>query len=324
MPTGIDSFKSFILKLEDNDLIAPALSNVILGQIDSGGIASHRNSAPNGVIYDWKTNRIYYDEIVFANVVSSLYTKFKNAIDIHIKLKDEKAVLERMMTEDMGRLLATLLYSGIHAYNKNQRGALTEYDSNRRFYGGFFYRSVYEVSDNLTTLGRKVAALWYRKYIQLILEMFEIPSYHGQTISDKQLKNFKFALTEIKDDIYNRLEYYNFDQPSLDSFSKWFGIFMKEFDICAQNQDHRIVNFNQKLLDSHDFEALTFSCLQNAYDRISPVNTAELRYPVPIFRELFITAEPMAQYIYSLSLSKKLKADNEIQYICARGMSFLN
>ncbi len=323
MPIGIDAFKSFILRLEDNKLIEPVLSSVILGQIDAGGIAPHRNTAPNGVIFDWKTNKIYYDEIVFANVASRLSSRIKNMLDKSIFNKKEKDILTRMMEEDIGKLLATLLYSGIHSYNKNQRGSLIDYDKNRRFYGAFFYQSVYEGTGNLTTVSRKVASLWYRKYLQLALEYFEIPMYHGIPISEKSLKQITYNLVQLHDEIYNRLEKYDIDQPSLDSYNEWFERFIYEFKICLKNQDHRIIGFGPKFLEKYEFKVLTFDCLDKAYNRISPVETAKIRYPVPIFRELFITAEPMAQYIYSLSLSGKLTADPEIQRLCARGLSFL-
>lgn len=324
MPTGIETFKSYVLRLEDNELIDPVLSNVIVGQIDAGGIKPHRNTAPNGVIFDWKTNTIYYDEVIFANVVSNFTTRIKNMLDKQLFMKDDKNILRRMMGEDIGKLLATLLYNGMHCYNKNQRGTLIDFEKNRRFYGAFFYRSMYEGTGELTTISRKAASLWYRQYLQLILEYFEIPMYHGVFVSEETVKQIVGAFVQIHDEIYHRLEKYDIDQPSLDGYKEWFEKFIEEFKICIKNQDHRILGFGPKFLEKYEFKTLTFSCLDNAYNRISPVSTAKIRYPVPIFRELFITAEPMAQYIYSLSISGKLTADPEIQRLCARGLSFLS
>jgi len=318
-----ETFKNFVLKLENNKLIESPLSTVIIGQMESGGISPRSNRAPNGVIYDWRNNKIYYDESFITTAIDNISTDIKNYLSKKILRKDEKSLLQRMLKEHIGKFFATILYNGIHAYNANQRGALITYESNDTFYRTFFNRLLFDYTKS-STISRLVVSLWYRRYLNIILEHFEIPMLQGITrINNNTIGRVNYLFTEIYKDTLEYLNQYDIDQPTLDIYRDWFGLFIKEFVICAKNQNHRLTTFNQDFLDQYNFKVLTYKSLDDAYRSISIVNVLESRYPVPIFRELFVTSEPMAQYIYALSLNNKLNVDTNIQNICARGISFL-
>jgi len=319
-----ETFRNFILKLEENKLIESPLSTVIIGQMDSGGIYPRGNRAPNGVIFDWRTNKIYYDESFILTAIDNISTGIKNFLAKNVLLKNEKDILKRMMGENIGKVLATILYSGIHAYNAHQRGSLINYESNDTFYKNFFFKLLYEFTQ-LSTMSKMLASLWYKRYLNIILEYFEIPMLQGMSkINKNTINTVIYLFNEIYKDTLEYLNQHDIDQPSLDSYKEWFDTFIKEFIICVRNQNHRLKIFNQEFLDRYEFKVLSIKSLDTSYSLISTVKVVDFRYPVPIFRELFVTSEPMAQYIYALSINAKLLADPNIQTICARGISFLS
>lgn len=305
-------------------ILNSSLIDIIKGQMMSGGITLDLITADktNHVKYDMNKNIIQISDPIFHKI----YLHFKAMYPARVVAG--KHHIEGLEKNPFALLLGTILYFSIYAYNKHQRGALLHNEITRQWYSEFMYRSIFEGTGKLTTISRKAASMWGSVLMKIILEYIEIPIYNNVIFTERDLKTFKGIIINQNNNIFSKLEYFDFDQVNLDAYSEWFGKFLNEY-IKLFDMQHRRVGGEDKPFD-HDYifkkmrlDIFTFSSLDTAYGRNAMAPVMKLRLPSPPFRELFILSEPLAQFIYTHTINGKAKHFQDIQEICARGLSFL-
>lgn len=325
--------------LEDMGIYIPILADYLRGLIQSGNIhlvnkSLHKTS---GVMYNIKSNSIELDSYVILTAIAKLKVGFGNFSE----LQKQNSILGG----DIGICLAGILYQSIYVYNRFNRGAVIGFDITKRFYGEFIYRSIYGVIGERTTVARRAASVIYQPLMQMILELQEIPFYYGIDSDDKALsKKIKKKLGEMLLEVQTKLEETEIDQPSIDAFTVWFTSFAKDYLFLTQAQKKVLdTSIDQDDIDDANIKTFKIFDLTTAYSKAFPQFNKTLfenrKYPSPLFRELYITAEPLAQIVYNMSLTKpqslsnlwkkeklvpKIKSFPEIQQVCAKGLSFLN
>lgn len=332
---------------EESDIFIPVLLDYLRGHVRAGNITLVNKNLDkyNGVRYNIKDNVIEIDSYDMTGLIS----KLKSGILANLSpLQKQNAIIGG----PFGRCIAGILYYSIYVYNRFNRGAVIGLDITKRYYGELLYRSMYKTIGERTTVARRAASVSYQMILQMILELSEIPYFYDISPDTKQLiKKVKFTLNNIKLTIIDKLEETDIDQPSIDDFSAWFDSFSSDYEIFAGLQgeiltepltDDDIENYNYHN-PGHPIQTLSTGHIIDAYRKAIPMmpvnNFFALRYPAPAFRELFITAEPIAQIVYHLSqtkpygamvawkrekLSPKIKNATDLQQICAKGLSFLN
>lgn len=328
MSLNTNRFISLLRKLSEQNIVLPVLADIIEGQIQEGNIqvdAYNFKKSPFGIYYNLDENKIIInpitiDSIVQSNLAKQLLNFTKNKIGI---MKDSSYV-KGLSRSHLGILIGTLLYHGIHIYNRHNRGDLIKYPATKKWYLEFIFRCIYYFSNGLTTMPRQAAMKIYFPYLWLIFEKFEVPMYHNLSLSDKKIENIlgnflNFSKTEI----YPKLAESGLDQPSLDVYSEWLILFSKELKIIFYNQDNRISTVSEDVFKENELKAFSFKAIQDAYSLINTTDVLKFRFPSPFLRELFITSEPLAQSLFAEYLDGKASGYEEWQKISARGLSLL-
>jgi len=320
-------FIDTIKKLSEHDIILPVLADVIEGQILNGGIeftgSVFSGNATHGVVYNRGKNKLYVNGARLADMLVSSH--FRNMWNTLLLKNDKKKVKNLIKKSDFGEILATMLYFAMHIYSRYNRGVFLKDEATRRWYTEYFYRCIYDTTDQLTKVSRKAASLWAYPYMEMALEYFEIPTNHGKVYDNSDLKKINYMLYKYhKNEIMYRLERSQIDQPAIDAYEDWFKGFQQELTYCFLNQRHRLIITQKYVEDDEEYKILTWDALNRAYERINSVNVVDKRIASPYMRELFITAEPLAQSIYATSLECKLQGYEEWQKMCARGISLLS
>jgi len=305
----------------DANMFLPSVGDMVKGQLLDGGIeiTAMPNDRMNGVTYKYAKNKIYIDGVKLAKQV--FIYDFK---DIRRRIFDRDPIKDVMKTELMN-IFGTVFYYGVFAFNRYNRGELIRFDDVRKWYFEFMYRCIYEGTGQLTTVSRKAAALWYTPFLHIILEIIEIPTYHGYLFTSKDVDKMAYLFNKIHIDTLTTLDKLDIDQPSLDSYKTWFLKFNDEYKKCFKVQGYRIDSITPDTLKvDNEFEIITYDGLKNAYQTLCPtVDVIKNRLPSPLLRELFITAEPLAQSCYAATIKEKIHAYPEWQKIIAKGLSFL-
>jgi hypothetical protein len=338
MSLNVKRFVSLLRKLSEHEIILPLLADIIEGQIQEGNIkvdSYNFRRSPYGIHYDLDKNiviisPITIDSIMYTNFTQQLWAWVKNQTGI---LKDSKYAKE-LSKSRLGLLIGTLLYHGIHIFNRHNRGELIKHPDTKRWYLEFIFRCIYYFSDGLTTMPRNAALKLYYPYLWLVFERFESPMYHNQSLSDSKIDNILGSFFNYsKTDIYPSLAQSGLDQPSLDIYQEWIIEFSKNLKLLFYSQHMRLDQMTQDFLDNQRtggrekeiklINAVNVKALQDAYNIINTVDVLEKRFPAPPMRELFITSEPLAQSLFAEYVSGKTSGYEDWQKISARGLSFL-
>lgn len=318
---------SLIHKMAEIGFILPVLADVIEGQMSVGGIVLDKmmfRRPPFGVYYNLKENRLYVDpvhvEAIFQDMwLSRALTNVKGLVgrgDSDIK---------KLSKSKLGNVLGAILYHGIHVYSRINRGALLNDEFSKRWYNEMFYRSIYFGTDQLTTISRASAVMWTYPYMKLVLELFELPMYHNAVFSKRDVQRIVGILNNYnKTNILPMMSKANIDQPGIDAYNEWFRVFCEELTTCFFNQSYRIPMLDDYFFEKNNFKVLNMNVLKYPYSANSTVDVMAYRFPAPIFRELFVTSEPLSQTIFATFVDGKLNNYPDWQKVCARGLSLLD
>lgn len=330
----------YISKFAEHDLILPVLAESINAQLGKGILIQKfpfwRRNVP--VVYEKDNNKIYinYRQLDF------LTPLLKSLNPLQKETKRYKSIEEG----EFSHILSGLFYHGIHSYNLRNRGVLIKNELNLTWYKKFFYMSIYTFGNNplaktnvfsarLNTLvAKQISELIYRPFMQIILQYYENYSYNNATFTKDQEKRLDFMFTQLNQQVTSQLEEWNYSQPDIDFFKEWLNNFLREFKVCFRNNDTAILSLDQDFINVQEFNCLNLRSLQTAYYHMKPYMVSNVenadegikhRYPAPPFRELYSTAEPLAQTLavgaYEI---KKLKTADDLQVLCARGLATLS
>lgn len=328
MSINLKRFVTLLRSMSEHDIILPVLVDVIEGQLVEGNIVVDSFSlktAPFGVFYDMDSNKILLNAVSIESLLqSNTITRLINYLKNKTGLMSDKSYIKGLSKSNLGLFIGAILYYGIHIYNRFNRGELIKNASTKRWYIEFLYRNIYYYSGQLTTMPRQAAMLLYYPYMWLIFEQFEMPMYRNLSFTEDRINKILGTFSNYnKLEIEPKLAQMGLDQPSLDIYHKWFIDFNKTLKILFYNQNKRIANLSQDILDENEIEILKFDALQNAYDVINTSDVVSYRFPTPIFRELFVTSEPLAQSLFGVYIDGKVAGHEDWQKISARGISLL-
>lgn len=324
-----DKLITLLQKMAEHEIILPVLGDVIEGQLREKNIEISTfklNSAPFGVEYDMDKNKIYINGAQVESILqSSMVDRFLKYIQNKANILSDTKYIASLAKSNLGVLIGCLLYYGTHAFNKNQRGQLVNYVDTKKWYLDFLYRSIYFFENNqLTTISRLAAVKLYYPYMWLIFEQFEVPMYNNVYFSESTIKKILGIFSNYNSkEVLPHLIRINLDQPTLDVYSDWFEAFLDAVKIFFYNQNKRRAYIDQDMLDDEDITGVSIQALNSAYNTINTTDITKYRYPAPIFRELFVTSEPLAQSIFATYLDGKISGYEEWQKISARGLSLL-
>ncbi len=328
MNINVKRFVALLRKMSEQNIILPVLVDVLESQLREGNIIADSFSfktIPFGVYYDIDKNKILISSVAIetilqSNTIDRIMAYLKNKTG----LMSDKSYIKSLARSNIGLFIGAILYYGIHIYNRYNRGSVANNTATKRWYIEFFYRNLYYYSNQLTTMPRQAATLLYYPYTLLVFEQFEIPMYKNIFFSESRIKKILSTFSNYnKTEIEPKLTQMGLDQPSLDIYHTWFIEFIKTLNTLFYNQDKRINNFSQEMLDENEITALSFKALQDAYDVINVSDVVKYRFPTPILRELFVTSEPLAQSLFGEYINGKLSGYEEWQKISARGISLL-
>lgn len=285
-------------------------------QVDKIRLSGHVNQEYNDIYYDQNKKIFYIKKATLIKILSKRSTFYytKKAI------KGDKSAL-KYSNKILSRIIGPLLYTGVHLYQHQTRGGLINNVLTKQWYISFFQAMTYEHT-KLTTLSKEFGILWTNFYLNYIYELFELPMMERLRYSNDDVKKvnkfFGFKFNTIVEEIAKQNVY---DNDSLKSLSDMFPIFSKEFSLCVVNQNRRLVAYDDKDLEKWGFELLKLDLLYNAYSDITSAKCKEYRFITPIMRELFITAEPLAQTIHAACLDgSKIKHHVDLQNMAIKGL----
>lgn len=327
----LDNEKKFVhllRKMSEHELILPVLADVIEAQFTERNIqvsSTLFKRSPFGVHYNIDKNIILIDPITMESLFRlKPITRFFSKVATMVGFKTDKKHTELLVKSNMGIFIGAILYNGIHIYNRYNRGELIKHKDTKRWYLEFIYRNLYYYTNQLTTMPRQAAVLLYYPYLWLIFEQFELPMYHNIPLSPKKIKQTLGMFSNFnKTEVEPKLASLGLDQPTLDLYHEWFIEFTKDFTTMFYNQKTRRGIVSQEDLDDNDIKGLYYKALEDSYNVINVVDVLKTKFPSPIFRELFITSEPLAQSLFSEFLHGKASGYEEWQKISVRGLSLL-
>lgn len=308
------------------------LGEILRGQLINGGIVLYPKSNDKmfGVTYKFNSNTMYIDIAYFTK--NLLIYDFKG---IRRKITD-RAPIKDIIGSNLMKTFGSIFYYGVLLFNRYNRGELTKFEDVRRWYLEFMFRTIYAGTGGLTTVSKKASVLWYNRFLNVILEIIELPTYQGYIFDKSDIKKLRYHLYKIHVDVLKVLEDSEIDQPGIDAYKMWFHNFCLEYEKCFKLQNKRTGELTTDLFKYElKFEVITYESLVIPYSRLCPlVSVSENRLPSPILRELFITAEPLAQAVFSsFALNPKSKIKNSMEWqrnmtkewqkIVAKGLSFL-
>ena len=320
---------SLLQKMSEHDIILPVLADVLEGQLREKNIeiSTMRLRAPYGVDYDIDKNKIYISAMHIESLLqSSVIRRFFKYVQNKAKILSDASYVNSLTKSNLGVLICCLLYYGMHVFNRYQRGQLIAGVETKKWYLEFLYRNIYNYENNqLTTISRLASTMLYYPYMWLIYEQFEIPMYNNVYFSEKTINKIIGVFANYNgSEVVPYLTKNNIDQPTLDLYDEWFGNFLGDLKRLFYSQTKRMPVINQEILNDNDVVSLTMDALERAYGSINTTrDVLQYRYPVPLFREMFVTSEPLAQSIFATYLDGKISGYEDWQKMSARGLSLL-
>lgn len=211
------------------------LGEILKGQLINGGIVLHPKSNDDmfGVTYNFNKNTMYVDIAYFTKHL--LIYDFKG---IRRKILDREPIKDIIGSELM-KTFGGIFYYGVLLFNRYNRGELTKFEDVRRWYLEFMYRTIYTGTGGLTTVSKKASVLWYNRFLNVILELIELPTYQGYIFDKSDVKKLGFHLYKIHLDVLKALEDSELDQPGIDAYKLWFQNFCLEYEKCFKLQKKR-------------------------------------------------------------------------------------
>lgn len=315
-----------------NNLILPVLAETIIGALETEGIIFQTISKHNdGVGYNRRKNKIILDPLYFKTRIFSqtILSNLFPVISAVEKLKfidltdSEKEAYKSIMLKP----ISVILYYAIHIFNRFRPGMLLINKDIINWYNEFFYHSLYENTEHLTLISRYFAVPFSRMYVKYANTEFDQPLNTGSLFSNEDVKKIKGVLPYNFLQIYNNIENMNGvdDEESLTAVKEWFGCFIKELLKCFYNQSKNI-SYDDDLTERLEFKALTHNALISAYSKSCRTLLKAQDVPAinnPLFRELFITAEPLAQSLCLVYRGGKGASFEDWQSIAAKGLTLL-
>jgi len=314
--------------MAETGFLLPVLADVIEGQMSVGSIVLDKmmfRRPPFGVYYDIKKNKLFVDPVHVEAIFQDMwFMRALSNLKSIVGAESDVSIIKKLAKSKMGCVLGAILYHGVHVFARTNRGVLINNELIRKWYNEMFYRSVFFGTDQLTTISRTASTLWAYPYTKLVLELFELPMYHNATFSKSDIQRIIGLLNKYnKENVLPRMSSMNVDQPGIDAYNEWFRMFCEELTTCFFNQKYRIPLLDDYFFEKNNFKVLNMEVLKAAYSINSTVNVMAFRFPAPIFRELFVTSEPLAQTVFSTFVEAKLNNYPDWQKVCARGLSLL-
>jgi hypothetical protein len=194
-----------------------------------------------------------------------------------------------------------------------------------------------DTSDNMfvngltTTVARKISELFYRPYVQIILQYYELLAYRGITLDEDQEKKLDFMFTQLKNQIKDALKQDGLAQFELSIYDDWFTSFIKDFKVCFRNSNRLILNQDSHFMRIQQFKSLNLKSYQSAYYSTAvymPLMVDEdgikHKWPTGPFAELVNTSTVLATTLScGVYEYKKLRNVDDLQMLAARGIALL-
>ena len=333
-----DAYKNIeeiITKFSEFEFFIPLLGEAINSQLDRGIQVKHFNFMKRNlpVVYDNVNNKIYinYNYLDFTTPIVKKLNIFNT----------DKDNFKSIFKNEYADILSGLLYYAIHSYNIHNRGILAKNSTTLNWYKHFFYMLFYTFNDpgdkNVfinrvsTMTAKQVSELFYRPYIQIILQYYETLAYKGLNFNEDQEKKLDFMFNQLKDQIKSKLNDSGLSQFEIEFFDKFFSNFMKDFKRCFRNNKTIILKHDDHFMRIQEFNCLNLRSLSSAYygtavymPMMISDNGISHKYPCSPFAELYNTSTVLSTTLAcGIYEYKKLKTVEDLQALAARGIALL-
>lgn len=312
----------------------PILAESINAQLDNGILVRSfpfwRRNMP--VAYDMTNNKIYinYDSI------SYIMPMLKKVNPINSEKDNYKSIFKNEFIQ----IMSGILFYAIQSYNVHNRGALAKHEITLNWYKQFFYMLVYTFNKSdspiyvnvlTTSVAKRIAELFYRPYLQIVLQYFELLGYKGVTFGEDQEKKLDFMFTQLKEQIKNELEKNGLAEFELSVFDSWFRSFITDFKVCFRNSDRIILKQDSHFMKIQEFKCLNLKSFQSAYYGTAPYmplmvdeDGVKNKWPTSAFLELINTGAVLSTVLScGVYDYKKLRNVEDLQKLAARGIALL-
>lgn len=335
-----DAYKhieDIVTKFGEFDFLVPVLCESINAQLDKGIQVKHFNFMKRNlpVVYDKENNKIYIN-YSFIDITTPIVKKLNI-------FNTEKDNFKSILKKEYADILSGLLYYAIHSYNIHNRCILAKNPITLNWYKQFFYMLFYTFKDpedkNIfvnrvnTVTAKQFAELFYRPYLQIILQYYEAVANKGLHFSEDQEKKLDFMFNQLKDQIKMKLSESGLSQFELEYYDKFYIRFLQDFNRCFRNNTTLVLRHDSHFMDIQDFNCLNLRSLTSAYYHTAPYmgmmvddsdEGVKHKYPCPPFSELYNTSEVLAVTLgCGVYEYKKLKSVEDLQMLAVRGIALL-